>query len=77
MERACPRSIWDMEDEWFKTYEQYKKAYVIRQLKDSLLMPAHSKKQTGNGTTKCLSCGSREFRGHANRRICSYCRSER
>lgn len=26
--------------------------------------------------SKCPSCGSREFRQHHNRRICSYCRSE-
>lgn len=26
--------------------------------------------------TKCPSCGSHQFVMHANRRICSYCRSE-
>lgn len=31
----------------------------------------------GAKTDKCPCCGSREFRQHAGRSVCAYCRSER
>lgn len=62
--------------------EAYKKAgsealaAQIRMLKQSQDDTGITVMAAGEPRSKCPSCGSREFRQHAGRSVCSYCRSQ-